>query len=46
MNKTKSPYKEEAQKALARGDLMKALENYRNHCALEPEDLRSCCQGR
>ncbi len=41
MNKAKSPYKEEAQKALARGDLTKALENYRKHCDLEPEDLRS-----
>ncbi len=41
MNKAKSPYKQEAQNAFARGDLTKALENYRKHCDREPEDLRS-----
>jgi cAMP-dependent protein kinase regulator len=40
MSKTQSSHKEEAQKALARGDLKKALEYYRNHCLLEPDDLR------
>ena len=33
--------KEEAQMALARGDLKKALEHYRNHCLMKPDDLRS-----
>jgi cAMP-dependent protein kinase regulator len=35
------PFKEKAQKALSRGEWKKALECFRNHCALEPEDLRS-----
>src|SRR5208337_380509 len=35
-------YKEEAQTALARGDLKRALDNYQKHCAQEPEDIRSC----
>src|SRR5271157_1046243 len=42
MNKAKSSYKEEAQTALARGDLKRALDNYQKHCAQEPEDIRSC----
>ena len=42
MSSKKYPFKEEAQAALAKGDLKKALEYYRNHCAEEPEDLRSC----
>ena len=42
MNKAKGPYKEEAQAALARGDLKRALENYQKHCTQEPEDIRSC----
>ena len=42
MNRERSSCKEEAQAALARGDLKKALEGYRNHCLLEPDDLRSC----
>jgi cAMP-dependent protein kinase regulator len=33
--------KELAQKALARGDLKKALEHYQVHCSDEPGDLRS-----
>jgi cAMP-dependent protein kinase regulator len=41
MNKTAGSYKGEAQKFLARGDLKKALENYQNHCLLEPDDLHS-----
>ncbi len=41
MNKAKGSCKEEAQTAFARGDLKKALEYYKKHCALEPEDLRS-----
>ena len=40
MSKTQSSHKEEAQKALARGDLKKTLECYRSHCLLEPDDLR------
>ena len=27
---------------MPRGDLKKALEGYRNHCLMEPDDLRSC----
>jgi CRP-like cAMP-binding protein len=42
MNKAKASYKEEAQTALARGDLKRALDNYQKHCAQEPEDIRSC----
>ena len=34
-------FKENAQKALSRGEWRKALEGFQNHCALEPEDLRS-----
>jgi CRP-like cAMP-binding protein len=42
MSSRKSPFKEEAQTALAKGDLKKALEYYQTHCTEEPEDLRSC----
>jgi CRP-like cAMP-binding protein len=41
MSKAKDSYREEAQKALARGDLQRALENYQTQCSLNPEDLRS-----
>ena len=41
MSQTGTFYKEEARMALARRDLKKALENYQNHCLLEPNDLRS-----
>jgi cAMP-dependent protein kinase regulator len=34
-------FKENAQKALSRGEWRKALECFQKHCALEPEDLRS-----
>ena len=37
----RTTYKEEAQMALARGDLRKALDYYRNHCLMEPDDLHS-----
>jgi TolA-binding protein len=42
MSSRKSPFKEEAQTALAKGDLKKALEYYQTHCTEKPEDLRSC----
>jgi cAMP-dependent protein kinase regulator len=41
MNKAKVSCKEEAQRALARGEWNKALESYQKHCAQEPSDLRS-----
>ena len=41
MSKTQTSCKDEAQMALTRGDLKRALENYQNHCLLEPDDLRS-----
>jgi CRP-like cAMP-binding protein len=41
MNKRKKSLKEEAQQALSRGELRKALECFKNHCAQDPEDLRS-----
>jgi len=41
MNKAKVSCKEEAQRALARGEWNKALESFQKHCAQEPSDLRS-----
>jgi cAMP-dependent protein kinase regulator len=41
MNKEKISNKEEAQRALSRGDWKKALESFQKHCAQEPTDLRS-----
>ncbi len=41
MNKEKINYKEKAQEALSRGDLGKALENFKRHCDENPQDLRS-----
>ena len=41
MSSPRSPFKEEAQEALARGDLKKALDGYQKHCLQEPEDIRS-----
>lgn len=41
MNKEKVSLKEEAQRALFRGEWGKALEGFQKHCAQEPEDLRS-----
>ena len=41
MNKERISYKEEAQRALSRGDWKKALESFQKHCAQEPGDLRS-----
>jgi cAMP-dependent protein kinase regulator len=41
MNKERRSCKEEAQRALAKGDWKKALEHYQKHCARETGDLRS-----
>jgi len=41
MSRDRMPFKENAQKALSRGEWRKALECFQKHCALEPEDLRS-----
>lgn len=41
MSKVKVSFKEEAQRALSRGEWSKALENFQKHCAGEPQDLRS-----
>jgi len=41
MNKQRDVFKDEAQRALSRGNWRKALENFQKHCAEEPEDLRS-----
>ena len=41
MNKGKISFKEEAQRALSRGEWKKALETFQRHCAQDPEDLRS-----
>ncbi len=41
MSRDRMSFKEKAQKALSRGEWKKALECFRNHCASEPEDLRS-----
>jgi CRP-like cAMP-binding protein len=41
MNREKMSFKKEAQEALSRGEWRKALECFQNHCAQEPEDLRS-----
>ncbi len=41
MNKERRSCKEEAQRALAKGDWKKALEHYQKHCAQETGDLRS-----
>ena len=41
MNKAKVSFKEEAQRALVRGEWGKALEHYQKYCAQEPKDLRS-----
>jgi len=41
MNREKTSFKKEAQEALSRGEWRKALECFQNHCAQEPEDLRS-----
>lgn len=41
MNKAKTSPKEEAQRALARGDWKKALDFFQKHCAEAPGDLRS-----
>jgi len=41
MNREKMSFKEVAQQALSRGEWRKALECFQNHCAQEPEDLRS-----
>jgi cAMP-dependent protein kinase regulator len=40
MNKGKMSFKEEAQRALSRGEWKKALECFQKHCAQDPEDLR------
>jgi cAMP-dependent protein kinase regulator len=42
MNKVKISLKEEAQRAFSRGEWKKALERFQEHCAQNPEDLRSC----
>ena len=42
MNKGKISLKEEAQQALSKGDLKKALDRYQKHCSQDPKDLRSC----
>jgi len=41
MSRDRMSFKENAQKALSRGEWRKALECFQKHCALEPEDLRS-----
>jgi len=41
MSKARVSFKDEAQRALSRGEWSKALENFRKHCAGEPQDLRS-----
>lgn len=41
MNKGKKSLKEEAQRALSRGEFRKAFECFKNHCAEEPGDLRA-----
>ena len=41
MSKEKLSWKEEAQRALSKGDWKKALESFQKHCAQEPTDLRS-----
>ncbi len=41
MSKAKMSFKDEAQRALSRGEWSKALENFQKHCAQEPKDLRS-----
>jgi cAMP-dependent protein kinase regulator len=41
MNKENLSSKEQAQRALARGEWKKALDHFRSHCEEEPEDLRS-----
>jgi CRP-like cAMP-binding protein len=41
MNKKKISFKDEAERALSRGKLRKALESFQRHCVQEPKDLRS-----
>jgi CRP-like cAMP-binding protein len=41
MNKGRLSFKEEAQRALSRGEWRKALAHFQKHCAQVPEDLRS-----
>jgi CRP-like cAMP-binding protein len=41
MNKATMSFKEEAQRALSRGEWKKALEGFQRHCAQDPKDLRS-----
>ena len=41
MSKARVSFKDEAQRALSRGEWSKALENFQTHCAEEPQDLRS-----
>jgi cAMP-dependent protein kinase regulator len=41
MSRDRMSFKENAQKALSRGEWRKALECFQKHCVLEPEDLRS-----
>ncbi len=43
MNKLRTPsLKDEAQRALSRGDWKRALDLFQRHCGVTPEDLRSC----
>jgi cAMP-dependent protein kinase regulator len=41
MSKRTVSFKEEAQRAFSKGDLVKALDYFQKHCSQEPEDLRS-----
>ena len=41
MNRERTSYKEEAQRAFSRGEWKRALECFRKHCAQDPKDLRS-----
>jgi cAMP-dependent protein kinase regulator len=41
MNKNRLSFKDEAHRALSRGEWRKALEHFQKHCAEQPEDIRS-----
>jgi len=41
MNKERLSFKDEAHRALSRGEWRKALESFQKHCAQQPGDLRS-----
>jgi hypothetical protein len=41
MSKGKVSFKEDALRALSKGDLSRALDHFQKHCSQEPGDLRS-----